>query len=296
VAPEIGVITKQFCQEISSFERKLNTMSYPIDPCDRDGSSASGDLRSCECETIQVNDQDVIAIKSDPPLDELPGSAEFTVSRMSLTVLAEYCLSEIKCYRVEECQNDTYFVELLRRATLEGKQDAWEMVQQCLSMVVREWLVHHPKRGVWYQLESEEEYIAEVFARFYEATVERHVEIDQLSIALRYLQACLNSTLLEKRRDSTSLSEIPKWERKNSGELAAVDLTSDELWEMLRNMLPNTREQRLAYLLFHCALKPKEILQLFPREFQDVQEMNVLRASIILLLLNCIKQSRGGEI
>ena len=93
-----------------------------------------------------------------------------------------------------------------------------------LSMVVREWLVHHSKRGVWYQLESEEEYIAEVIARFYEATVERHLEIDQLSIALRYLQACLNSTLLEKRRDSTPLPEIPMWERKNSGELAAVDL------------------------------------------------------------------------
>ena len=79
-------------------------MSYPIHPCDSDGSSSSNDLRSCECETIQVNDQDVIAIKSDPPLDELPSSAEFTVSRMSLTVLTEYCLSEIKRYCNGEIQ------------------------------------------------------------------------------------------------------------------------------------------------------------------------------------------------
>ena len=85
------------------------------------------------------------------------------------------------------------------------------------------------------------------------------------------------------------------WERKNSGELAVVDLASNELWEMLRNMLPNTREQRLAYLLFHCALKPKEILHLFPREFQDVQEINVLRRSIIELLLDRIDQFEGGE-
>ena len=66
-------------------------------------------------------------------------------------------------------------MELLGRATLQGNQDAWEMVKHCLSMVVREWLVHHSKRGVWYQPESQEEYIAEVIARFYEATVDRHL-------------------------------------------------------------------------------------------------------------------------
>jgi hypothetical protein len=273
----------------------MNSMCHLIDPNDKDRAGPLDGLRSCESGSIPVNDQVRVTIKPDPYLGELSGSTDTTASAMSLTVLTEYCVSEIKRYCNGETQHDTYFVELLRRATLQGNQDAWEMVKHCLSMVVREWLVHHPQRGVWYQLGSEEEYIAEVFARFYEATVERHVEIDQLSIALRYLQACLNSTLLDKRRDPTPLTEIPMWERKNLGELEAVDLASDELWKMLRNMLPNTREQRLAYLLFHCALKPKEIVQLFPREFQDVQEINVLRASIIVLLLDCIEQSRGGE-
>jgi len=268
----------------------MNSMCHPIDPRDKDRAGSSDGLRSWESEAIPVNGHDRVVIKSDPYLGKLPGSTEFTASAMSLTVLTEHCLSEIKRYRNGEFQHDTYFVELLRRATLQGNQDAWEMVKHCLSMVVREWLVHYPIRGVWYQPESEEEYIAEVFARFYEATVERHVEIDQLSIALRYLQACLNSTLLDKRRASTPLPEIPLRERRNSEELAAVDLASDELWEMLRNMLPNTREQHLAYLLFHCALKPKEILHLFPREFQDVQEINVLRRSIIELLLDRIDQ------
>jgi hypothetical protein len=294
--PKNGAVTKPFQQKISNFERKMNTMSHPIYPHNRDESVSSDGLRSCESGSLYNNDQVRVTIKPDPYLGELSGSTDITATEMSLTVLTEYCVSEIKRYRDGEMQHDTYFVELLRRATLQGNQDAWELVKHCLSTVVREWLVHHPKGGVWYQLESEEEYIAEVFARFYEATVERHVEIDQLSIALRYLQACLNSTLLDKRRDSTPLSEIPMWEQKNSGELAAFDLASDELWETLRNMLPNTREQRLAYLLFHCALKPKEIVHLFPREFQDVQEINVLRASIIVLLLNCIEQSRGGEL
>jgi hypothetical protein len=288
--PENGAVTKPFRQEISNFERKMNTMSHPIYPRDRDGSGSSDGLRSCESEAIQVNDHDLLAIRPDPSLGELPSSTEFTASTMSLTVLAEHCLSEIKRYRVGEFQNDTYFVELLRRATLQGNQDAWEMVKQCLSMTVREWLAHHPKREVWYQPESEEEYIAEAFARFYEATVERQVEIDRLSIALRYLQACLNSALLDKLRASTRLRENPLREPRNSEESAAVDLASDEFWGMLRKMLPNTREQHLAYLLFHCALKPREVIHLFPLEFQDVQEISRLRRSIIERLLDHMDQ------
>jgi hypothetical protein len=282
--------TKPFCQEISNFERKMNTMSHPIYPSNRDGSGSSDGLLSCESDAIQGNDHDLIAIKPDTSLGELPGSTEFTASIMSLNVLAEHCLSEIKRYRVGEFHNDTYFVELLRRATLQGNQDAWEMVKQSLSMTVREWLAHLPKREVWYQSASEEEYIAEAFARFYEAAVERQVEIDQLSNALRYLQACLNSALLDKLRASTPRREIPLREPTNSEGSAAVDLTCDEFWEMLRKMLPNSREQHLAYLLFHCALKPREVMHLFPLEFQDVQEISRLRRSIIERLLDHMDQ------
>ena len=265
-------------------------MPHPIYPCDRDGSGSSDGLRSCESDAIQGNDHDLIAIKPDTSLGELPRTIEFTASILSLNVLAEHCLNEINRYRVGEFHNDTYFVELLRRATLQGNQDAWEMVKQCLSMTVREWLAHLPKREVWYQPASEEEYIAEAFARFFEAAVERQVEIDQLSIALQYLQACLNSALLDKLRASTPLRENPLQEPRNSEESAAVHLTSEELWEMLRNMLPNTREQHLAYLLFHCALKPIEIIHLSPLEFQDVQEISRLRRSIIGRLLDHMDQ------
>jgi hypothetical protein len=55
----------------------------------------------------------------------------------------------------------------------------------------------------------------------------------------------------------------------------------------MHNLLPDARQQRLAYLLFHCGLKPKEIVRAYPEEFGDVQEIIRLRRSIIgRVLLN----------
>jgi hypothetical protein len=52
-------------------------------------------------------------------------------------------------------------------------------------------------------------------------------------------------------------------------------------------LLSDAREQRLAYLLFHCGLKPEEIVHFYPHDFSDVREISSLRHNIIeQVLLN----------
>jgi hypothetical protein len=51
-------------------------------------------------------------------------------------------------------------------------------------------------------------------------------------------------------------------------------------------MLPNEREQRVAYLLFHCGLRPGDIVRLFPQEFSDLQEISRVRHTVIERLLS----------
>ena len=46
-------------------------------------------------------------------------------------------------------------------------------------------------------------------------------------------------------------------------------------------MLPNKRERRLAYLLYHCGLKPREIVRFCPQEWSDVREIYRLRRNIL---------------
>ncbi len=56
---------------------------------------------------------------------------------------------------------------------------------------------------------------------------------------------------------------------------------SSELWEILQTLLPNKREQRLASLLFHCGLSPREIVRCCPQEWSDVQEIYRLRRTML---------------
>ena len=64
-----------------------------------------------------------------------------------------------------------------------------------------------------------------------------------------------------------------------------------EVWEILQTMLPNEREQRLTYLLYHCGLKPREIMCFYPQEWSDVQEIYRLQHNIIERLLYKVEQS-----
>ena len=59
---------------------------------------------------------------------------------MSLPELAAQCLRELGNYRRGEPCTDTYVLELLRRATIQDKQEAWTWVQHCFAGMVRRWL------------------------------------------------------------------------------------------------------------------------------------------------------------
>ena len=71
-------------------------------------------------------------------------------------------------------------------------------------------------------------------------------------------------------------------EPSESGEPWAEDGSEgQEFLEVIRRLLPNQREQRLAYLLFHCGLKPREIVRFCPQEFSSVEDIYRLRRTIV---------------
>ncbi len=66
------------------------------------------------------------------------------------------------------------------------------------------------------------------------------------------------------------------------------DYEDQDLWEVIESLLQNERERRLAYLLYHCGLKPRDIVRYRPEEFSDVQEIYRLTRNIMeRLLRNC---------
>ena len=202
---------------------------------------------------------------------------------LSLPVLAAHCMRELNYYRQGETCTDTYGVELLRRATVQGDQEAWAWVHHCFGGVVLNWLRRHPQRAHACRLENEEYYVAKAFERFWQATTSNQpVEFNTLAAALRYLRASLNGAILDTLRAYARPREISLPEPGEPGEPHMEDVTfSSEVWDILKTLLSNPREVRVAYLLFYCGLKPREIMHVCPQEFDEVREVYGLRRTIM---------------
>ena len=107
-------------------------------------------------------------------------------STMSSWELAAYCLMEIEHYRLGEPYTDEFGFELLCRATIQGDQEARVWMQRCYSGIVLGWLYHHPCTTAACRLESEANYVAQSFERFWQATaLSQNVEFTTLAAALQ---------------------------------------------------------------------------------------------------------------
>ena len=140
------------------------------------------------------------------------------------------------------------------------------------------------RRDVALLRDSEENYIAQTFTRFWLAVRDQHLEFTTLSAISGYLHATLNGLLTDTLRfhlrGRTREAPLPA-----SGcfqEPAAPDSLDDQsTWESIAGLLPDERERRLAYLLYHCGLKPREIVQRCPGEFADVKEIYRLNNNLL---------------
>ena len=196
---------------------------------------------------------------------------------MSLSELTSRCMSEIQKYNQREPHNDQCCLEIFRRALLQQDSHAWSVLMEHFHGIVLSWVRRHPQREAVRDIDSEENFVALTFERFWRVTVRnKTLEFTSLAGALVFLRACVNSVIIDTLR---SQKEIPIPE--NFERVAPEPDESNQRWEVIKGFIPNAREQRLAYLLYYCGLKPRQIVQLLPREFNDVHEIFRLTRNII---------------
>lgn len=206
------------------------------------------------------------------------------LSHMNLTTLANLCIDEITQCRSRETVNGCYCIELLRRATVEQTDQAWSLLQQCFSEPIRIWIRSHPSRTVALLYDSEENLIAQTFSRFWFAMHEQHREFTRLSSALCYLRATLNGVLIDTVRSHLrmQLREVSLPEGGCSAEPTAEEpIDGQNVWKSIESLLVDERERRIAYLLYFCGLKPREIVIRCAEEFDDVKEIYRLSHNIV---------------
>jgi len=188
---------------------------------------------------------------------------------------------------------EVYSLQLLHSAIAHGDQDAWAGFQQCLEETVLTWLHQHPSKEAVCQWLCEKHLVAQAFERFWQAAVQAQMAFETLAGVLVYLQASLNGTILDTLRTLSRPSEVSRPVPGQAGEPHVEDqIDSNEVWEVLQTLLLSPREQRLVYLLYHCGLKPREIVHICSQEWSDVQEIYRLRRNILERLLRNADQLR----
>jgi hypothetical protein len=189
-----------------------------------------------------------------------------------------------------DCGNSSsneYVVDGLRRAIVEGEQNARFCLQQYLGDVVLGWLRQHPRRETAYYLGNEEYYVAATFERFWQLACDRQFEFSTFDSVMPYLRLSLNGVILDMLRTSSQPKEVLLPQPDIRSKQQMEDETSCHgVWERLQKDLLNVHEQRLAYLLFHCRLKPREIIHYCSQEFCDMREIKRLRLHIMKRLLS----------
>jgi hypothetical protein len=167
-------------------------------------------------------------------------------------------------------------LELLHHASTHGDLEAWAAFRQSLEETVLTWLHDHPGSEAACRMQSEQYFVAQAFERLLQATVRGQVTCETLSEVLMFLRVSLNGAILEMLRDykRPGAVSIPWPDEADQPDRSAV-------WNKLQARLPNRREQRLAYLLYHCGLEPAEIVYACPQEWGNFQEVIRLRRTIL---------------
>ena len=237
------------------------------------------------------------ALKGFPPAKTFQVCAETYAeeSTPSILDLIEQCQNEIPASRRGESSNEAIGLEVLHDVTVQGDHAARTAVQHYFSEFVRDRLHRHPQRESATQLESEETYVDLTFERFWQATIQQKITYRTLGGALLGLHASLHGAILDTLRTNSWPGEVARSVSCEAGELPAEDHAASLIWKLLHTILPSDRERRLAYLLFHCDLSPKDIVNSFPQEFQDVHEISRLRCFIFERLLHEMPHFPDGQ-
>lgn len=190
--------------------------------------------------------------------------------------------------RVDKHALDQADLELFQRALAHHRDDDWLQLFARFQSLVLTWARTHPQHALASRYYEADYYVALAFERLWHATVRnRSLTFSNLEAALRYLKASLNGAILDTLRLYTRPEvPLPTSDQMHPEELACEDTMADqEIWEVMKQLFPAPREQRVAYLLFHCGLKPREIVRFCPDEFPQITEVYRLRRTLVERLL-----------
>jgi len=206
-----------------------------------------------------------------------------SLSRKQLLELAEKCAQETTEFfqsRENACASCLY---LFKQAILHRDEGAWEVIYHQYTPLVKSWVIRHPafsRTG-----EDADFFVNMAFSRMWQAiTPEKCADFNEIKSVLRYLQVCAHSAILDSlRHRQVEWLDIESREVQHQADTHENRFSIEEqvqhriyckqAFDEIEKRMRTPQEQILLHAMFVLGMKPSEIMQHYPEEFQNVQEI-----------------------
>jgi hypothetical protein len=209
---------------------------------------------------------------------------------LGLDILAHRCTQETIKYRAHFKSDPRYCLELWRRALYDKLGEAWTWLYDCYEEQIRRWLHSHRLAFAALKLESESYFITETFARVWQANERKPLTVEDLPKILAFAKQTLDWIILalcrRKRPDGTEdeqdiADEDPPTPGTTMEEIIQGKTNAEELWKCVMASTHDAHEQQLAYLMWLCEWRPREIVAAFPGIYASTKRVDQTRANIV---------------
>lgn len=214
-------------------------------------------------------------------------SHEIKPQHMALADLANWCSHQTELYFQHQDHDPRYCFELFRRAIRERDQSAWELVCLQYQALVAGWVRQHSR----FESSGEEiqYFVNGAFGKIaVSLTPDKFAGFSDIGALLRYLKMCVHSVIMDYIRviEEERLAPLEDASEEKSPETSPEEQAADRseqqgLWDLINARLNDEKERSVIYGSFVLALKPQELLELFPGRFSDVDEIYRVKQNVI---------------
>jgi DNA-directed RNA polymerase specialized sigma24 family protein len=210
------------------------------------------------------------------------------LSRLPVDDLAEQCAEETLRYYRAEANDGRFGYQLFRRAIVSRDELAWEALERIYRAQLVRWARCH---RLYAQAGEEAEELANRALEnlWRRVDAEGFAAFPNLNSILGYLQRSVYNLVIDQARmrareqqRAQALGQALASRVLPTPQGRALDrVRADEIWTLVREHCRNEREERVAYCYLVLALKPSDILALYPEIFGATAVVNATLATLL---------------
>jgi RNA polymerase sigma factor (sigma-70 family) len=213
------------------------------------------------------------------------------LSLLTFRSLCDRCHQESERFFAQQEHDPRFCYELFRRAFVHGNDLAWTCLYERYHKLVLSWVTRHT---LYAGLGEEADYFMNrAFEKMWQGIpAENFNKFPDLKSLLRYLQMCTNAVMVDFARWK---EQAHLWDRANQSDNGneeidpfATIMDEDErpereiarremeeiLWQRLQALCNSEKELWAIHGYFVLDLKPREIYEMYAKDFTDVRDVS----------------------